>query len=135
LQPLAVRRARREGPEAELRTRRRLLRVVRLEHGAFLALLITGLWLMERLGWGLGHPRWFSLKLGLVILLLIPLEAMHVWIAYAWIEPGLRQTSAPPFAKDLVRGIGMQEMLASLAFPLLLLAVPLLLWLSLYHPF
>jgi hypothetical protein len=134
-QPPALRRARRAGPEAERRTRRRLLRVVRLEHGAFLALLTSGLWLMGRLGWGLGHPRWFGLKLGLVIFLLIPLEAMHAWIAYAWIEPGLRQTSASSFSKDLVRGIGMQEMLASLAFPLLLLAVPLLLWLSLYCPF
>jgi len=134
-QLLAVGRAQRTGPEAELEGRRRLLRVVRLEHGAFLALLITGLWLMGGLGWGLGHPRWFGLKLGLVIFLLIPLEAMHAWIAYAWIAPGLRQTSAPPFSKDLARGIGMQEMLASLAFPLLLLAVPLLVWLSLYRPF
>jgi hypothetical protein len=60
---------------------------------------------------------------------------MHAWIAYAWIFPGLRQTAAPPFSKDLERGIGMEEMLASLAFPLLLLAVPLLLWLSRVRPF
>jgi hypothetical protein len=104
---------------------------VRLEHAAVLTLLATGLGLAWRLGWGFGHPPWFGLKLGLVTFLLVPLEAMHAWIAYAWIEPGLRETPAPPFSKTLERGVGMEEMLASLAFPLLLLAVPLLLWVSL----
>ena len=59
---------------------------------------------------------------------------MHAWIAHAWIARGLRQTSSPPFAKDLVRGIGMDEMLRALAAPLLLAGVPLLVWLSLRKP-
>jgi len=59
---------------------------------------------------------------------------MHAWIAHAWIAGGLRQTPAPPFAKDLVRGIGMDEMLRALAAPLLLASVPLLVWLSLRKP-
>ena len=108
---------------------------VRLEHAAFLLLLATGFVLMARLGWGVGHPRWFGLKLGIVAFLLVPLEAMHAWIAYGWIEPGLRETPAPPFSKTLERGVGMREMLTSLALPLLLLAVPLVVWLSWARPF
>jgi hypothetical protein len=86
-------------------------------------------------GWGLGRARWLGLKLGLVAFLLVPLEAMHMWVSHSWIARGLRETPAPPFAKDLARGIGMEDMLRALAIPLLGLAVPILLWLSLVKPF
>ena len=69
-----------------------------------------------------------------VTFLLVPLEAMHVYIWHGWIGPGLRETAAPPFAKDLERGIGMEEMLRALAIPLLGLALPLLVWLSYVKP-
>jgi hypothetical protein len=59
---------------------------------------------------------------------------MHAWIAHVWIARGLRQTPAPPLSKDLVRGIGMDDMLRALAAPLLLASVPLLAWLSLRKP-
>jgi hypothetical protein len=85
-------------------------------------------------GWGLGQARWLGLKLGLVAFLLVPLEAMHAYICHGWIARGLRETDAPPFSKDLERGIGMDDMLRALAVPLLLLALPLLVWLSVKKP-
>jgi hypothetical protein len=85
-------------------------------------------------GWGLGQARWLALKLGLVAFLLVPLEAMHAYICHVWIERGLQETGSPPFSKDLERGIGMDDMLRALAVPLLLLALPLLVWLSLGKP-
>lgn len=112
--------------------RRRVLRVVTVEQTAFLAALGTGLALMLLRGWGPGQARWFGLKLGLVAFLLVPLEAMHAWVAQWWIRPGLREG---PGSRALERGIGMDEMLRALALPLLALAVPLLLWLSLARPF
>ena len=72
--------------------------------------------------WGLGHARWLAVKIGLILFLLVPLEAMHAWIAHVWIARGLRQTPRPPLSKDLVRGIGMDDMLRALAAPLLGLA-------------
>lgn len=66
--------------------------------------------------------------------LIVPLEAMHAYICHVWIARGLRQTAAPPFAKDLERGIGMDDMLRALAVPLLVLALPLLVWLSVRKP-
>ena len=95
----------------------------------------AGLALMGLRGWGPGRARWFGLKLGLVAFLLVPLEAMHVYIWHGCVGPGLRDTAAPPFAKDLARGIGMEDMLRALAIPLLALALPLLLWLSRAKPF
>ena len=85
-------------------------------------------------GWGLGRARWLALKLGLVSFLLVPLEAIHAYASHGWITPGLRQTSAPPFSKQLERGAAMDEMIRALALPLLGVGVPLLLWLSLRKP-
>jgi hypothetical protein len=127
--------ARRRGERHELRARRSLRHLVAAEH-AFLALaLASGLALMAGRGWGLGRARWLGLKLGLVVFLLVPLEAMHAYVCHVWIRRGLRETAAPPFSKDLARGIGMEDMLRALAIPLLGLAVPLLVWLSFVKPF
>jgi len=106
-----------------------------VEHGAFVLALAAGLALLCYRHWGLGHARWLAVKIGLTVFLLVPLEAMHAWIAHVWIARGLRQTPAPPLAKDLVRGIGMDDMLRALAAPLVAAAVPLLVWLSMRRPF
>ena len=108
--------------------------MVAAEHAFLAVALLSGLVLLGLRGWGPGRARWLGLKLGLVTFLLVPLEAMHVYIWHGWVGPGLAQTAAPPFAKDLERGIGMEEMLRALAIPLLGLAVPLLVWLSFMKP-
>ena len=127
-------RARRGGETPRLAARRRVQPVVLVEHLAFLLGLGAGVALLLHRHWGLGHARWLAVKIGLTLFLLVPLEAMHAWIAHGWIARGLRQTSAPPFSKDLVRGIGMDDMLRALAAPLLAASVPLLAWLSLRKP-
>jgi hypothetical protein len=106
-----------------------------IEHAAFVLAILSGFLLLRERHWGLGHARWLAVKIGLTLFLLVPLEAMHAWICHVWIARGLAQTAAPPFSKDLVRGIGMDDMLRALAAPLLALAVPLLVWLSLKRPF
>jgi hypothetical protein len=122
-------------PRRELLARRRLQPLLALEHIAFLLLLITGVLLMREHGWGLTRARWLTLKLGLVAFLVVPLEGMHAFIAHGFIARGLRQTPAPPLAKDLLRGLGVEEMLRALAIPLFGIGLPLILWLSLRRPF
>lgn len=121
--------------DRELDSRRRAHRLLIGEHAALLVALGSGLGLMYAHGLGLGRFRWLDLKLGLVAALIAPLEALHAYIVHVWIARGLRETRSAPFSKDLVRGIGMQEMLVALATPLLAIAVPLLLWLSMARPF
>lgn len=128
-------RARRAGPEAELRARRSW-HGLRHAETAFLALAFAaGLVSMNAQGWRIGYPRWLSTKLGLVAFLLVPLEGFRVYVTLFWLGPGLRATKAPPFAKDLERARSMEEMLGALSLPLLLLALPLILWLSWARPF
>jgi hypothetical protein len=130
-----VKRARRAGPEAELRARRSW-HVLRHAETALLALgFASGLVLMNAHGWRLGYPRWLSTKLGLVAFLLVPLEGFRVYITLFWLGPGLRATEAPPFSKELERARSMEEMLGALSLPLLLIALPLILWLSWTRPF
>jgi hypothetical protein len=131
----AVRRARRRGPAAELDARRRYQRLRYLEVTSLAVGLLAGLLLMSLHGWRLGYPRWLSTKLGLVAFLLVPLEGFRVYVTILWLGPGLRETKAPPFSKELARGISMDEMLQALAVPLLLIALPIILWLSWARPF
>jgi len=131
---VVVRATRRRGPERALHGRRRLAPLIAAEEAAFVVGIAGGLLLMAHHGWGLGHARWLAVKIGLTAFLLAPLEAMHAWIVHGWITPGLRQTPSPPLAKDLERGIGMEDMWRALAAPLLGAAVPLIVWLSLSRP-
>jgi hypothetical protein len=126
--------ARRGGEAVQLRARRRLQPLLLLEHAAFVIALAAGVGLLVQRHWGLGHARWLAVKIGLTLFLLVPLEAMHAWIAHGWIAPGLRQTDAPPFSTDLLRGIAKDDMRRALAAPLLAARLPLLTWLSLRKP-
>ena len=127
--------ARRRGEEAELVARRRHHRLLAVEAAAFVAVLLTGLAAMRLHGWGVGYPGWLALKLGLVAFLLAPLEAIHAWAAWRFLSRGLAGTPAPPFSRELERGVSMQGMVWALALPLLGVAVPLVVWLSLARPF
>jgi hypothetical protein len=122
-------------PGRELSARRRLRPWLLVEHAGLVLALLAGLALLEARGWGPGRARWLGLKLGLTLFLVVPLEAMHAWVCHVWIARGLRQTTAPPFSKDLARGIGMDDMIRALAAPLLGVGVPLIVWLSLRKPF
>ncbi len=86
-------------------------------------------------GWGIGYPGWLALKIGLVAFLFVPLEGIHAYAVCVFLARGLRGTAAPPFARELERGASMQEMVWALSVPLLGLALPLVLWLSLARPF
>lgn len=97
--------------------------------------LASGFALMHEKGFRVGYPLWLSLKLGLTVFLVLPLEAMHAYVGHVWIARGLRQTASPPFSKDLARGVGIDDMIRTLALLLLGVAIPLMVWLSLAKPF
>jgi hypothetical protein len=128
--------ARRRGdPGAEMRARRRIQPALAVEHVALALALLSGAALLRQHGWGLGHARWLALKLGLVAFLVVPLEAFHAYVCHVWLARALRGTSAPPFSRDLERGIGVDEMVRAIAAPLLGLGLPAILWLSTARPF
>jgi hypothetical protein len=99
------------------------------EHVFFFLLLATGAFLALRLGWGIGHARWFGVKLGLVVLLLIPLEGMHAYVCHVWLAV------SPELPRELGRALGMREMIRTLEIVLLVPAIFVLVWLSLARPF
>ena len=121
-------------PAEQARRRRRLLPLLAAAHTAFAIALLAGVLLLRSRHWGLGHARWLAVKIGLTVFLLIPLEAMHAWIWQGWIARGLAPGRAPSSARDLERGVGMDDMLRALAAPLLAIAVPLIVWLSVRKP-
>jgi hypothetical protein len=131
----ACARARRGGPEAEQDARRRWHRVRHLEALALVLSLAAGLLLMRAHGMSLAYPRWLPPKLGLVAFVLVPLEAFRVYISVGWLGPGLFGPPGAAAAKQLERGLSMDGMLQALAVPLLLLALPGILYLSLARPF
>ena len=120
---------------AGLALARRLQRVLAAEHVALALALLSGLVLIWMRGWSVGHPRWLAVKLGLTVFLLLPLEGMHAYVNHVWVRRGIRQTEGPSYAKDLRRGLAMDEMVRTLSVVLLGPAVPLLVWLSVWKPF
>lgn len=125
-------RARRGMSGADRASRRRLQPAVLAEHLALAVALVSGLLLMQERGLHLGQQRWLDLKLGLVMFLVVPLEGMHAWVNHTWIARGLRE---PASARDLERGIAMDDMLRTLSAVLLGIGLPLLVWLSVRRPF
>jgi hypothetical protein len=109
-------------------------RLFAVEHGALLLAIVTGFFLMSLHGWRLSHPRWLGLKVGLVVFLLVPLEGFHAFVCHAWL-PQARRWGGVMGERRVERGIGMEEMIRTLAIPLLGMAVPLLVWLSFKRPF
>ncbi|HET7293803.1 MAG TPA: hypothetical protein VFM88_15365 [Vicinamibacteria bacterium] len=135
-QSVGAARARACGDAAEELARRRALApVVAAEHLLLLLALASGWLLLQGEARGYSHERWLALKLGLVAFLVVPMEAMHAFVAHGWTASGLRRTAAPPFDRRLERGLGIEEMLRTLAIPLFGIGVPLILWLSFKRPF
>lgn len=130
-------RARRQGLAAEIAERRRSSGVLAVEHAALAAAIAAGLALMSLHGWRLGYPRWLSIKVGLVAFLIVPLEGMHAWVNHVWLARALHEPAAPgaPLPRALDRGLGMDDMVRTLAALLLGLAVPFIVWLSTARPF
>ena len=119
----------------QLERRRALGPLIVAEHALLLVALASGWLLSELRGTGPSAARWLALKLGLVAFLVVPMEAMHAFVAHGWTARGLRRTAAPPFDRQLERGLGIEEMLRTLAIPLFGIGVPLILWLSFRKPF
>lgn len=119
----------------ELEGHRRALVIAHVQHAAALAAWGSGAWLMRERGWGIGYPGWLAVKVGLTVFLLVPLEALHAWACHLWIAPGLVEVAGGAASKRLARGLGIEQMVRSLALPLLGVAVPLMAWLSLARPF
>jgi hypothetical protein len=116
---------------AAIAARRRLLLLSAVQHVLFALVLATGAALLVAASPAELHARWLHLKLGLTAFLLLPLEAFHAYVNHVWIARALREGSA----RQLERGSGLDDMVRSLAVPLLGAAVPLVLWLSVRHPF
>ena len=131
----AILAARRRGAADEARARRRIAPLVAGEHVGLALALVSGWLLMRALDLHVGQRRWLDVKVGLVLFLVVPLEAMHAWVSHGWIARGLRETPAPPFARRLERGVAMDDILRTLSALLLGAALPLLVWLSVKEPF
>jgi hypothetical protein len=132
---VSQRRARRLGEtSAGLRALQRGQAWMRCRHALLVLALGSGIVLYPRLPPAATHAVWLDLKLGLVAFLMIPLEGMHAYACHVWIARGLRTTPVPPFARDLQRGLAIEEMVRTIEVPLLGVGVPLVAWLSLCKP-
>ena len=120
--------------QIQARRRRPVAALFAAEHAALLLAIVTGAGLMAAHGWGLGHPRWLGLKVGLVVFLIVPLEGFHAFVCHAWL-PQARRWGGVMGERRVERGVGMEEMIRTLGIPLLGLAVPLMVWLSVKKPF
>ena len=134
VQAALLRARRRGGLPGEAVLRARLGPAYAVEHAALAVLLASGFLLMSRLGWGPGHPRWLGVKLGLVVFLVVPLEAMHAWVNHVLVPRALGEAARGASTRQLERWVGMDDMVRALALLLLGVALPFIAWLSVARP-
>jgi hypothetical protein len=129
---LLVARARGRGEHAVLATRRRWHFLIAVQSVSFAVVVLTGVLSMRSHGWTLAYPRWLALKVGIVLFLFVPLECFLAYVGWGWVRPGLE---SPSSSRALERGASMQGMVWAIALPLLGLALPVVVWLSVWRPF
>jgi hypothetical protein len=111
--------------------RERLRRLSLVQHVSFALVLASGGVLLATASPAVRHARWLHLKLGLTIFLLLPLESFHAYVNHVWIPRAVREGAA----RRLERGTSLDDMVRSVAIPLLGAAVPFVWWLSMARPF
>jgi hypothetical protein len=105
-----------------------------VKHAALAAAVGTGMALMLLRGWGLGQHRWLGVKIGLVVLLILPLEGFGAYLTHGFL-PRARRLAGEAGARQVERGEGMASIVRTFELTLFTIAIPLILWLSLRRPF
>lgn len=118
---LMVLQARREGHG--IRALEWFERIVRLEHAGLALLLVTGVGML--VFYGLWPPRsWLLWKLGLVVLIVVPIEIGDLYLSHLWLPRALKGPEPEGVATHYERWLwraGVPLLLT--AFAILLLAV------------
>lgn len=61
------------------------MRLLWIEHGALLGLVLSGIAMAAQQGLFHAPPRWFALKLLLLVIMILPLEALDIWFVHHYL--------------------------------------------------
>jgi hypothetical protein len=103
-----------------------------LEHGAFPVLLLTGLLMVWLAGWPWQAVNWLSLKLGIVLLIFVPLEIIDFYISHmGGNKKKIRATGNMQRYETMIR---FHWQFFRVSTPLIIVLVPLVFYLAVTKP-
>ncbi len=103
-----------------------------LEHIAFPILLITGPMLMIAGGWSPAQG-WFAMKLVLVVMIFIPVEAMDYYLAHFNLNKARIRATGTPEAYE--KAIRLHWWFLVLTTPVVIVSITLIFYLAIVKPF
>jgi hypothetical protein len=103
-----------------------------LEHGAFPVLLLTGLLMVWLAGWPWQAVNWLSLKLGIVLIIFVPLEIIDFYISHmGGNKKKIRATGNMQRYEVMIR---FHWQFFRVSTPLIIVLVPLVFYLAVTKP-
>lgn len=103
-----------------------------LEHFAFPLVLITGLLMVWLAGWSWQQVSWLSLKLGIVLLVFIPIEILDYYLSH--FGGNKRRIRAAGNNQRYERMIRIHWKFLRISTPLVLVFIPVLFYLAVTKP-
>jgi uncharacterized membrane protein len=131
--------ARRKAGEPSLVTQylyRGFFQMLWLEHLGFFTMLASGVILLAMLGFEMTTARWLMLKLAILFLVILPIEAVDLWFSHRGL-PRIFLSRRPdaPYTGDEKRLLDLyHRRFVPIGLPVLLAAVLAMMWLAVAKP-
>ncbi len=106
--------------------------VLKIEHIAFPLVIATGLAMVFLANWDMG-TGWLFWKLGIVVLIIIPMEIIDTWLSHFYVPPTIsnKQHSMTAYNK----AIRVQEFFLKIATPTVAITIPVIMFLAITKPY
>lgn len=114
------------------------LSLVRLEHLAFFALIVTGFLRAWTLGWGSpmlsspATPLWLKLKLAIVVFVIAPFELWDAWVAHWKLPQAIARKEHD--AEALRQALRLHALVSRIGALVLAIAIPVVLFAVTFRP-
>ena len=106
--------------------------ILKIEHIAFPLVITTGVALIFLANWDIS-TGWLYWKLGIVVLIIIPMEIIDTWLSHFYVPPTISNKQQNPTAYN--KAIVVQENFLKIATPTVAITIPTIMYMAITKPF
>lgn len=106
--------------------------ILKIEHIAFPLVIATGLGMILLADWDISSG-WLFWKLGIVVLIIIPMEIIDTWLSHFYVPPTINNKNDSITAYN--KAIVVQENFLKIATPTVAITIPAIMFMAITKPF
>ena len=106
--------------------------VLKIEHIAFPLVILSGISLIMLANWDISSG-WLYWKLGIVVLIIIPMEIIDTWLSHFYVPPTISNKKQGLAAYN--KAIVVQENFLKIATPTVAITIPTIMYMAITKPF